>query len=172
MKDIVQRTVTVFTLIFSILSIAPAIAQQKLTDNSPFIGSWRLVSVIRHILPAGPSINSFGTNPQGYLNYSSDGHMMTIIVKSNRPRPKGQVATTAEAEALYRSMNSYAGTYTIYRDRIIHHVLISWNEKWTGQDEIRYYKLQGKYLILSMPPIRDPATKKWAIDSLTWEKIN
>ncbi len=48
----------------------------------------------------------------GYLNYSSDGRMMVILVGDNRKAPAGPVATDAEMITLFKSMMAYAGTYT------------------------------------------------------------
>ena len=65
--------------------------------------------------------------------------------------PAGGKATPAEAEALYRSMLSYAGPYTFEGDVVTHHVDISWNESFTGSKQTRHFKFDGDRLILSTP---------------------
>jgi hypothetical protein len=67
-------------------------------------------------------------NPTGYLSYSADDRIV----------------------ALYDTMFSYAGTYSVETDKIIHHVDISWNESWTGTDQIRLFEASGNTL-----PCRD-----------------
>jgi hypothetical protein len=62
---------------------------------------------------------------------------MTIVVDSARKKPAANVATAAEAEALFRSMTAYAGTFTIKGNQVIHRPDASWNETWTGTDQIR-----------------------------------
>ena len=79
----------------------------------PFLGTWKLLSVTQDTVPPSKEIDSFGAHPQGYLNYTADGRMIVIIVQNDRPKPIGQFATDSEAEKLFRTMNSYAGTYTI-----------------------------------------------------------
>ena len=41
---------------------------------------------------------------------------------------------------LYQTMTACAGTYTLERDRVTHHVDISWNENWTGTDVVRFFR--------------------------------
>jgi len=60
---------------------------------------------------------------------------MTIIVDSNRKKPAGGVATASEAEALFRSMVAYSGTYSVRGYQVIHRPDASWNEAWTGTDQ-------------------------------------
>ena len=50
-------------------------------------------------------------------------------------KPAGSVVTGPEAEALFRTMTAYAGSYTMKGGQIIHHVDASWNETWTGSDQ-------------------------------------
>ena len=44
---------------------------------------------------------------------------MTIIVDSPRQKPAGAIATAVEAEALFRSMAAYAGSYIIKGNQVI-----------------------------------------------------
>ena len=94
---------------------------------------------------------------------------MTIVVDSDRKKPAGAVATAPEAEALFRSMATYAGTYTIKGNQVIHRPDVSWNETWT--DQIREYKLDGERLNLATAPSPDPFTGKMNVRTLVWEKI-
>jgi len=67
-------------------------------------------------------------------------------------------------------MTSYAGTYTVNANQIIHHVDISWNQSWTGTNQRRFFKFAGKYLILTMPIFIDPIDGRTKI-ILKWEKM-
>lgn len=103
--------------------------------RSRLIGTWKLVSSVREAIPSGEKVNLLGPSPVGYINYSRDGRMLVLIVRSDRNKPAGSIANAAEAEALFRSMNAYGGTWTIDSDsQITHHVDISWNEHWTGTE--------------------------------------
>jgi hypothetical protein len=135
------------------------------------LGTWKLVSVIREEVPSGARMDLLGPDPKGFLNYHADGRMMVIVVRSDRKKPASNVATAAEAEALFRSMNSYAGTYTVTENEVTHHVDISFNESWTDTKQTRFYKLENSRLTLSTSPSPDPYDGKMSVRSLIWEKF-
>jgi hypothetical protein len=92
-------------------------------------------------------------------------------VDSGRKKPAANVATAAEAEALFRSMAAYAGTYTVKGNQVIHVPDVSWNETWTGTDQIRDYKFDGEHLLLATAPSPNPFTGKMSVRTLAWEKV-
>ena len=112
----------------------------------------------------------FGESPRGFINYSQDGRMIALITRSDRKRPAGDRATLVEAEALFRSMLSYAGTYTIDGDVVTHHVDISWNQSITGGAQKRQFRLEGDRLILSTPQSHDPIDGKMSVRRMTWQR--
>lgn len=68
------------------------------------LGTWKLVSAVREEILSGAKVNLFGTNPQGFLNYSPDGRMIALITRGDRKAAANGRPTPAEAEALYRGM--------------------------------------------------------------------
>ena len=68
-------------------------------------------------------------------------------------------------------MTAYAGTFTIKGNQVIHRPDASWNETWTGTDQIREYKFDGERLMLATAPSPDPFTGKISVRTLVWEKI-
>jgi hypothetical protein len=52
-----------------------------------------------------------------------------------------------------------------------HHADVSWNETWTGTDQVRNYAFEGDRLMLATAPSPNPFTGKMSIRTLTWEKI-
>jgi hypothetical protein len=159
-----HKLITVFLIIFSSICLA----DESITNK--IVGTWKLVSVKHIQILSGAIADDYGSHPRGYLNYSSDGQVMIMMIKSNRPKPKGKNISSAEAKALLDSMTSYAGTYEIKDNKIIHHVDISWNEAWSGTDQIRYYKMKGNRLTLFMAPFDDPKYGKISVQ-LVWEKV-
>ncbi len=136
------------------------------------IGTWRLVAAVREEVASGARSDFLGPDPNGYINYSPDGRMLVLNVGSGRRKPAGATATTAEAEALFRSMTSYGGTYTIDGDEITHRVDISWNETWTGGEQKRRARFEGTSRVhLSTPPSPDPITGIMTVRTMTWEKV-
>jgi len=135
------------------------------------IGTWKLVSAVTQDVATGEKFDLYGPNPIGYINYGADGRMMVLQVGGARKKPAGAVPTAAEAEALFRTMLGYAGTYTIEGDAITHHVEISWNEAWSGTQQTRKFRLEGKRLHLSLPPSPNPVDGRVSLRNVVWEKV-
>lgn len=148
-----------------------ALEQQVSPSARHLLGTWSLVSVIREEIPSGATIDLMGQNPKGFITYSADGRMVAILARGDRKMPASNTATAAEAENLFRSVISYAGTYTIAGNEVTHHVDISWNESWTGTKQVRIFKFEGNKVSLSTPVSPDPFDGKMSIRSLVWEKV-
>jgi hypothetical protein len=89
--------------------------------------------------PASPTLeNRNTTNP--------------VIAADNRLKPHSVAPTDEERVKLHQTMTAYAGTYSVEGEKVIHHVDISWNEAWTGTDQIRFYKLEGNTLTIKAAP--------------------
>jgi hypothetical protein len=140
-------------------------------DKTRLVGTWKLVSAVSEDLTTGQKTNIYKGTPVGFITYGADGRVMTIVVDSGRQKPAANVATAAEAEALFRSMAAYAGTFTIQGNRVIHRPDASWNETWTGTDQIRNYRFDGELLSLSTAPSPDVFTGKMSVRTLVWEKV-
>jgi hypothetical protein len=136
------------------------------------LGTWKLIAAVRQELPSGTQSDFLGLNPTGYINYAPDGRMMVLNVGSGRRKPAGASATAQEAEALFRSMTSYGGRYTIDGNEITHFVDISWNESWTGTEQKRIARFDGNRAYLSTPPSLDPITGTMTVRTMTWEKMS
>jgi lipocalin-like protein len=135
------------------------------------MGTWKLVSATREEIPSGARFDQLGASPIGYINYAPDGRMMAIIARGDRTRPAGPRATSAEADALFKSVLSYAGTYSISGNEVTHHVDVSWNEAWTGTDQTRIFRLDGDQLQLSTRPSPDPLDGKMSVRSMVWQRV-
>jgi uncharacterized protein (DUF2147 family) len=140
-------------------------------EKDKLVGTWKLISAVSEDLSTSQQTNIYKGTPVGFITYGADGRVMTIIVDSGRKKPAANVATAAEAEALFRSMAAYAGTYTVKGNQVIHVPDVSWNETWTGTDQIRDYKFDGERLLLATAPSPNPFTGKMSVRTLGWEKI-
>jgi hypothetical protein len=135
------------------------------------IGTWTMVSAVREEIPSGAKSDTFGANPHGFITYGPDGRMMAIITRRGRAAPANGRPTSAEAEGLFRSMLSYAGSYTFDGREITHHVDISWNESFTGTEQKRLVAFEGDVLKLSTPQSLDPIDGKMSVRTMTWKKV-
>jgi len=85
--------------------------------------------------------------------------------------PRDAVPTDAERSRLHASMTSYAGTFTVEGEKVVHHVDISWNQAWTGTDLVRFFKLDGDRLTITTAPARSPIDGKEGRSVLVWKKV-
>jgi hypothetical protein len=69
------------------------------------LGTWKLITAVREEISSGTKTEFLGPNPVGYINYGADGRMLVLTVASGRHKPAGPKATSAEVEALFRSMS-------------------------------------------------------------------
>jgi len=155
-----------FTALMLILSPAIVIA-----GENPVVGTWKLKSFAREVTATGEKINQYGEHPSGYLGYSADGRMYAVITADNRIKPSDVNLTDEQRVKLHQTLQAYAGTYTVQADRVIHHVDISWNEAWTGTDQVRFFKLDGNILTITTAPNKSPLDGREGRGVLVWEKV-
>lgn len=138
-------------------------------DKNALLGTWRLKSYVV-TRGAGGRSTPYGENPSGYLIYSAENRMQVIGVAADRTVPAGTSPPDSERVMLYDTMFAYAGTFSVEGDKIIHHVDISWNETWTGTDQMRAFEVRGSILTLTTR-IRDQVSGVESHYALTWEKM-
>src|SRR4051794_24196632 len=151
--------------------LCPQACGEGVNMQDRLIGTWRLVSVVNEDAETGGTSDLFGGDPIGYISYGADGRMMVVQVRSDGPKPKGDIASPAEAEALFRSMLSYAGRYTIDGDEVTHHIDIAWNESWTGTRQVRKFRLDGDRLHLTLAASPNPVDGRVGTRRVVWEKV-
>ena len=71
---------------------------------------------------------------------------------------------------LYDTMFAYAGRYSVETGKVIHHVDISWNQVWTGTDQVLLFEVHGTTLTLTTR-IADPANAVETHYALVWERV-
>ena len=150
------------------LLLSPTIA---FAGENPILGTWKLKSTVREVAATGEKLNPLGEHPNGYLSYSADGRMYAIPTADNRNKPADANLTDEQRIKLHQTMTAYAGTYTVQADKVIHHVDISWNEAWTGTDQVRFFKLDGNTLTITTPLVKSPMDGREGRFVLVWEKV-
>jgi lipocalin-like protein len=168
-----ERALVLVVAIFSLPLQLSAQTDRANSIQRAMVGTWKLVSYVGEDVSSGAKSDVMGAHPSGYINYGSDGRMIVLIVGTDRKKPAGAVATPAEAEALIRSMLSYAGTYTLdaAKKTVTHHIEVSWDQSRTGTDVVRTYKFEGERLILTTEPSTDPASGRKTVRTVVWERV-
>ena len=151
----------------------PPTAVQTEVGTQELLGTWRLMSFTQTILATGETIDVFGKAPQGFINYGRDGRMMVLMVKDARPEPSDLAAMTdQERVELFKTMVAYAGTYTVDSRTVTHHLDISWNQIFTGADQVRNIEFDGCKFIMSTNPQPRSQDGQVAVSVLTWERLS
>ena len=65
--------------------------------------------------------------------------MIGILTGEQRKKPE----TDEDRVAAFRSMAAYSGIYRVEGDRWVTKVDVSWNESWTGTEQMRFFKGRG-----------------------------
>jgi Lipocalin-like domain len=131
-------------------------------------GTWKVVSLITRF-DGGDAVEPFGPNPKGRLILTPEGYWIIIQTRASR----GPAKNLEEKAALLDSMLAYSGKYTIEGDRMTIRVDMSWNEIYTGANQIqtRFFNIEGDKLTIRTPEIVSavrPGQK--AVATLTLER--
>ena len=119
------------------------------------LGSWRMTSWVTRDVATGERRDALGDNPQGSVVYSPE-RVTFLIVKNNRIRPERLPPTAEEKIALFDTMFAYSGSYTVEPDRVVHHVDMSWNESWSGTEQVRFCRVEQDTLTYTSAPAKNP----------------
>jgi hypothetical protein len=114
-------------------------------ERQPLVGVWKLQTYSAEFQDTGETKAMFGANPNGYIVFTPDGRMMAILTAEGRQTPQ----TDADRVAAFQSMSAYSGTFRVEEDRWITTVDVSWNEAWTGTEQMRFYRLDGDTLTVT-----------------------
>jgi Lipocalin-like domain len=140
-------------------------------SSDALIGTWKLISFVQEVAETGERSHAMGPHPDGYLSYAKDGRMSMIAVEADRIRPREAVPSAAERAQLYDTLAAYAGTYTVEGNTVIHHVDISWNDGWTGTDQVRFFTLDGGTLTIKSTPTKSPGDGREVVWTAVWQKV-
>jgi hypothetical protein len=110
---------------------------------APLVGVWRLLACDTEYQDSGRREPYFGAAPPaGYLVFTSQGRVVALLVGGERAPGESE----EEQAALFRTMVAYAGRYRLEGEKFITAVDVSWNEAWTGTEQVRFYSLDGDRL--------------------------
>jgi len=128
-------------LLAVLLGLATVIPAAR-ADDTKLTGSWKLKSVVTEFQASGDQRAVFGNSPAGYAMFSSEGRVMFVIAGEGRKPAQ----TNDERATLLTTMFAYSGMYRVEADRFITKVDVSWNESWTGTEQVRFFRVDGDRL--------------------------
>ncbi len=108
-------------------------------SNDKIIGGWELVEWTMKD-EEGNLFYPFGKKVSGIIMYTPDGYMSANIMANNR---KDDISKGLSMNSLLKgkgSYLSYSGTYTLYDNKVIHHLKVSLIPEWNHKDQERNIK--------------------------------
>ena len=151
--------------LISALVLVLVIASPSLGQQSPLVGTYKLVSYFMEI--DGTPTEPMGKAPHGY-NVMTPTHFVVLYTNDNRKFG----TSVAEKAALFDSLAAYSGVYRVEGDKMIATVDASWVENINGVTAVSTWQLSGNRLTITNAPApwpRDPS--KTMIRRVVWEKI-
>src|SRR5450631_3868026 len=146
-----------------------AIAQPTPLTRDAILVSWRMISWTYTVVETGEKRDALGQNPRGWFVYTPE-RAMVLVLKNDRKSPLGLVPTADEKLALYDTMFAYSATYTVLSDRVIHHLDMSWNEAWSGTEQVRFCKIEGNILTYTTAPAKHPLNGEEVVYEVIFER--
>ncbi len=138
---------------------------------APLIGTWSLVSVTATAADGTVDPEPYGSDPTGYLTYSSNGYMQVILAFSDRAMLSGhwRMSPPEERAAAFATSLSYAGRFSVADGEVTHHAEVSSEPNRVGTSQVRTITWQDGELTLTTPPIEvgDSASAF----ALTWRRV-
>jgi hypothetical protein len=134
-------------------------------------GTYSLVSTTFKLVETG-QVETI-PNEKGFITYTKEGRMFVVIIRGQRPKADSMAKMTDQQRAdLFRSMTAYTGTYKFDGKDVVHNIDLSWNELWTGTNQIRHVQRDGNRITLTTDPHPRPIDGKVSVTTLIWEKAN
>ena len=132
---------TLAAIYLVLLCMSPALAD----DRDKIIGVWKLQTWEVVFQDTGERKALYGLNPTGFVIFTPEGRMMALLTAEGRKTPQ----TDADRAAAFRNMFAYSGIYNLEKDRWVTKVDASWNEAWTGTEQVRFYLLEEDKLTVT-----------------------
>ena len=136
-------------------------------------GVWGLVSS-EFRTASGNVIYPLGEDAAGQAIFTESGHMSGQLMRRNRPvfaADNQSLGTPGEIEAAFQGYVAYYGRCEVDVEKctITTHVEGSMYPNWVGGEQVRFYELTERQLILTTPAITLGDQQITGV--LTWERL-
>ncbi|MBV8744758.1 MAG: lipocalin-like domain-containing protein, partial [Xanthobacteraceae bacterium] len=81
-------------------------------------GTWKQLSGRYIDIDTGEERPGLSQAPNGYIHFARNGRLFNTTVDSARQKPAGPRATDEEAQALFRTLIAYTGTFEVQGNRV------------------------------------------------------
>jgi hypothetical protein len=133
------------------------------------VGTWTLVAASSTTSTGERNETPYGLNPVGYLTYTADGRISSVISYGGRkPLSMGGGKMEEQAEA-FKTFLAYAGRYSLSGDKLIHHIEVSSIQNYVDRELVRTIKFEGDRITLITPPT--PVNGQIQTVELVWQRL-
>ena len=138
-------------------------------DREKFLGIWKIVSWETEFQATGEREPVLGKNPTGYIIFTPEGRMMTVITGEGRKEPK----TDQDRADLLKSLIAYTGMYRLEGDKWITKVDVAWTPAFVGTEQTRFFKFDGDrlYIITAWMQMTTRPEKGIGRAIIMWERV-
>jgi hypothetical protein len=140
-------------------------------DAHPLVGTYRLVSA-QGTTGDGAVDDLFGADPVGYMTYTADGYMFTLLMHADRPNMvAGDIlgGSVEERAAAFSSASSFVGRYRTDGDRVTYDLVAATYPNWVGTTQLRHFTFDGDRLVLNTPTMLMDGVERFA--TVTLERV-
>ena len=137
--------------------------------NDKLVGTWKLVSASSTTSAGERSESPYGSQPAGFLTYTSDGRVSALISYNGRKSLSYGGGSPEEQAEAFKTFLAYAGTYSLNGDKVTHHVEVSSIQNYVDKDLVRSVKFKDDQIILLTPPMR--MNGKMQTIELIWQRL-
>ncbi len=141
-------------------------------DPNTLIGRWDILAW-EQLYDDGRRQLPLGEQLEGFLRYTEEGDLIVMVARRDRPAftTGGQWnADEAEKAGAYGSMLSYAGTYELQGNTVIHRVDISLFPNWKGGEQKRRLELRDNNNTLAIKARLEEGTPQARTAQLLWRR--
>jgi hypothetical protein len=128
------------------LASSGALGQSGNAPANPFVGTWKVVSILD-----GDNAPVFGPNSRGMMILAPDGHYTTVQTRADLPRfvsNNRQTGTADENQAIVRGSLATFGRYSVDPAAGVLTMTVEGSTwpAWVGDEQKRKFTLQGDEL--------------------------
>jgi hypothetical protein len=121
-------------------------------ENDKLVGTWKLVSAASKTSKGEPGEAPYGPNPEGFLTYTADGRVTTLISYGGRKALSATGGTLEEQAEAFKTFLAYAGRYSIAGYKVTHTIEVSSIQNYVDRNLVRSVQFEGDRIILVTPP--------------------
>jgi lipocalin-like protein len=127
-----------------LVALALTVFSASLSEGSELVGVWSIESFYTEVKTTGEKKNPFGDRPKGYIAFTPEKRLLTVVTASERKKPE----TDDDRAAAFRSTYAVAGRYRVEGDKYIVRIETAWNEQLVGAEHARTFGIDGDRLTI------------------------